>query len=152
MPGYHNHYKDKSFSRGGFSTGQTEQHLKELGEHVLAAAKAALKDGAELIVADAKSRCPVYEGHKKNGKVYMAADVTPGALKDSIKAEPDSNGTVYNISANAKSADGSLYYGQIVEFSPRVNRPFLYPAFEAKKQEVADGITKAIREAIRRGR
>lgn len=151
MPGYHNHYRDKGFSRGSVSTGQAESHLRELGEHVLAAAKAALKDGAEQVVAEAKSRCPVYEGHKKNGKVYMAADVTPGALKDSIKAKPNGKGTIYTISADAKSADGFLY-GQIVEFSPRVNRPFLYPALEAKKKEVADGITKAIREAIRRGR
>lgn len=150
MPGRHNHYKDKGFSRGSVSTGQAESHLRELGEHVLAAAKTALKDGAELVVAEAKSRCPVYKGHKKNDRVYMA-NVTPGALKDSIKAKPNSKCTIYTISADAKSADGFLY-GQIVEFSPRVNRPFLYPALEAKKKEVADGITKAIRDAIRKGR
>ena len=146
-----NHYRDKSFSRGGISTGQVESHLKELGEHVLEAAKAALKEGADSVVAEAKSHCPVYEGHKKNGKVYMAAGVKPGALRDSIKAEPNSRGTVYQISADAKSSDGFLY-GQILEFSPRVNRPFLYPALEAKKKDVVDGIAGAIREAIRRGR
>lgn len=146
-----NHYRDKSFSRGGISTGQVESHLKELGEHVLEAAKAALKEGVDSVVAEAKSRCPVYEGHKKNGKVYMAAGVKPGALRDSIKAEPNNRGTVYQISADAKSSDGFLY-GQILEFSPRVNRPFLYPALEAKKKDVVDGIAGAIREAIRRGR
>ena len=146
-----NHYRDKGFSRGGISTGQVEQHLKEIGEHVLEAAKAALKQGADEVVAEAKNRCPVYEGHKHNGKTYMAAGVTPGALRDSIKAEPNKNGTVYQVSADAKSSDGFLY-GQILEFSPRVNRPFLYPALEAKKKDVVDGIAGAIREAIRRGR
>ena len=143
-----NNYRAKSFSRGNMSTTQTEQALKELGNHVLEAAKDALKKGADSVVRDAKSRCPVYEGHKKNGRVYMSKDVTPGALKDSIKAEPNAKGTVYKISANAKSKDGYLY-GQILEFSPRVNRPFLYPAMEANRDSVRRSITEAVRNAAR---
>ena len=141
----------KTFTRGGMTTGAVEQHLRELGEHVLQAAKAALKEGAEMVVKDAKSRCPVYEGHKKkNGQVYHWAGAKPGALRDSIQAEPNSKGTVYAISANAKSEDGYLY-GQILEFSPRVNRPFLYPALDANRQAVSDMIQDAIKNAIRRG-
>lgn len=135
------HYRDKSFSRGGISTGQTEQHLKELGEHVLQAAKDALKAGVNAVVEDAKSRCPV----------------KTGALRDSIKAEPNKNKTVYQISADAKSAPtkehpNGYLYGQIVEFSPSCAHPFLYPALEANRKKVADDILTAIREAIRRGR
>ena len=141
----------KSFSRGGMTTGATERHLKELGDHVLTAAKEALKTCAEEVARDAKSRCPVYEGHKKkNGQVYHWAGAKPGALRDSIQAEPNSKGTVYAISANAKSEDGYLY-GQILEFSPRVNRPFLYPALDANRQAVSDMIQDAIKNAIRRG-
>lgn len=141
----------KTFSRGGMSTGVVEKHLLELGDHVLAAAKEALKKGADEVAEDAKSRCPVYEGHKKeNGQVYHWAGATPGALRDSIKAEPNSRGTVYQISANAKNSKGYLY-GQIVEFSPRVNRPFLYPALDAKRQDVATAIIEAVHNAIRRG-
>lgn len=141
----------KTFTRGGMTTGAVEQHLRELGEHVLQAAKAALKEGADMVVKDAKSRCPVYEGHKKeNGQVYHWAGAKPGALRDSIQAEPNSKGTVYAISANAKSEDGYLY-GQILEFSPKVNRPFLYPALDANKQAVSDMIQDAIKNAIRRG-
>ncbi len=149
--GYHNHYKDRSFTRGDIRSGKTDEVLKELGQHVLEAAKAALKQGAEEIVADAKSRCPVYKGHQHNGRTYMAANVKPGALRDSIKAEPNKAGTVYKISADAKSDDGFLY-GQIVEFSPRVNRPFLYPALEAKRDMIKTNIETAIKQAIRRGR
>ena len=142
----------KTFTRGGMTTGAVEQHLKELGDHVLEAAKKALKEGAEMVVQDAKSRCPVYEGHKKkNGQVYHWAGAKPGALRDSIQAEPNSKGTVYAISANAKSEDGYLY-GQIIEFSPgENNRPFLYPALDANRQAVSDMIQDAIKNAIRRG-
>lgn len=33
-----------------------------MGEEVLQAAKAALEKGAEEVVAESKSRCPVYKG------------------------------------------------------------------------------------------
>lgn len=140
----------KTFSRGGMTTGAVEQHLKELGEHVLEAAKKALKEGADMVVKDAKSRCPAYEGHKKeNGQVYHWARAKPGALRDSIQAEPNSKGTVYAISANAKNDAGYLY-GQVLEFSPGINRPFLYPALEANKKAVTEAIAEAIRNAIKR--
>lgn len=146
-----NNYKATEFKRGYISSRQTEQDLKELGEHVVAAAKAALKKEAEAIVAEAKTRCPVYEGHKRNGKVYMQAGVKPGALRDSIIAEPKDDETVYQISANAKTEDGFLY-GQIVEFSPARGHPFLYPTFDAKKDEARKNIVDAIKSAVRRGR
>lgn len=148
--GKHNHYRDKGFSRGRVSAGgaeQVEQDLRELGEHVLEAAKKALETGVNEVVADAKSRCPEYQGHKKGDRVYMMRGVAPGALRDSIKATPNSQRTVYKISADAKS-EGGFLYGQIVEFSPRVNKPFLYPALDAKKQSVADGIYEAVKSAM----
>ena len=140
----------KTFSRGGISTGATEQHLKELGEHVLTAAKAALKTCAEKVAEDAKSRCPVYEGHKKGGMVYHWQGAASGALRDSIKAEPNKRGTVYEISANAKNGNGYLY-GQIIEFSPKINRPFLYPALDANRDKVRESIAAGIRAAIKGG-
>ena len=55
-----NHYNDRNFSRGHImSTSQTMAALREMGEHVVDAAKDALKQGADMVVADAKSRCPV---------------------------------------------------------------------------------------------
>ena len=141
----------KTFTRGGMTTGATERHLKELGDHVLTAAKEALKTCAEEVARDAKSRCPVYEGHKKgNGQVYHWQGAASGALRDSIKAEPNKSGTVYQISANAKNGKGYLY-GQIIEFSPKINRPFLYPALDANRDKVRESIAAAIRAAIKGG-
>lgn len=140
--GRRNHYRDLGFSRGrmtGQSTSKTIAALREIGEHVFEAAKAELKKGADIVVADAKSRCPV-----KTGK-----------LRDSIMAKSNKDGSVYWLSANAsvesrKSPSGRFYYGAIVEFSPKINKPFFYPAMDAHRQEIYDNISAAISKAAKR--
>lgn len=145
--GYHNHYKDTGFARGAITshrlnTAKALAELRELGEHVVAAAKAELKRGAEKVVADAKARCPV----------------KTGALRNSIRAEPNKDATVYQIVADASvptnhpdSPDGRFYYGAVVEFSPKINKPFLYPAMDANRQQIRDNIDAAITNAARSG-
>lgn len=143
MASRRNHYNDIGFARGritGSSTHRTIAALREIGEHVVTAAKQALKEGADAIVADAKSRCPV----------------NTGRLKDSIRAIPNRDGSVYQIVADAsvestKSQSGRFYYGAVVEFSPKINRPFLYPAMDAHQQEIRDNISTAISRAVRSG-
>lgn len=128
-------YRD--FSRGvsaPIGLQQTLRELREIGEHVVTAAKDALKVGADEVVADAKSRCPVKSGN----------------LRDSIKAEPKNDGAAYEISANADN--NGFCYGQIVEFSPKINKPFLYPALEANYGRVMSNIRAAINNAARTGR
>ena len=141
MPGRSKHYKDKGFSRGYMSTGKTTQELKNLGADVLKAAKDALAVGADEVMQEAKGRCPVYEGRD--------ARAVKGALRDSIHLKKQKNGTAYKISADARARDG-LYYGQIVEFSPKINHPFLYPALDAHKDAIKTSIVEAIKAACRR--
>ena len=79
--GTRNHYRDLGFARGrmtGMSTAKTIAELREMGEHVVEAAKAELKKGVDVVVADAKQRCPV----------------RTGALRDSIKAVATKDGPV----------------------------------------------------------
>ena len=119
-----------------------EKILSELGVEATAAAKEALAAGADDVVAEAKNRCPVYAGTYKR--------VVKGALRDSIHKRPRKrDGSVWRIVADAESQDGVLY-GVLVEFSPRINRPFLYPAFDAKKDSIRSAIVDAVRSAIRR--
>ena len=128
---------ERNFERGeltGMSTFRTLEALREMGEHVVNNAKAALAEGVELVVADAKSRCPV-----KTGK-----------LRDSTKATPKQGGAVYVLSANARD-DNGIAYGQFVEWSPKINRPFLYPAMDDNYDIVVDKIKNAIKDAIDRG-
>lgn len=137
MSGRRSHYRDSGFSRhlDNLGTAETLRQLREIGEHVVNAAKEALKEGADEIVADAKSRCPVRTGR----------------LRNSIKATPNRSATAYQISANAQSDDG-FYYGQIVEFSPKPEfTPFLYPALEANIGRIYGNIRVAINHAIQMG-
>lgn len=126
--------RDISFERGSVrGIDDAVRRLRELGEHVLTAAKQALKEGADMVVNDAKSRCPV----------------RTGALKNSIKAESLEYGAAYEISADAKNQN-NVAYGQFVEFSPN-GHPFLYPALDANVDTIKEDVKRAIQGAIRRG-
>ena len=134
----HNHYNDRGFARGDISPAKAVARIRAMGEKVLAAAKEEVKKGAEIVVADAKSRCPVKTGR----------------LRESIRAVPNKDGSVYWIVADAsvespKSPTGRFYYGANVEFSPKINKPFMYPALEAHRQEIEDNIDAAISRAAR---
>ena len=118
-----------------------EEILKELGENATKAAKSALAEGAELVTQEAKNRCPVYKGNDRR--------VVKGALRDSIHAVKLKGGAKYRIVADAVSHDG-IFYGKLVEFSPKINKPFMYPAMDARRDEVRNKIIEAVREAVRR--
>lgn len=119
----------------------SEEILRELGEAATAAAKSALADGADIVVQEAKNRCPVYKGNDSR--------VVKGALWDSIHAVKQKGGARYKIVADAKSHDG-IFYGKLVEFSPAINKPFMYPAMDARRDEVRSIIIDAVREAVRK--
>lgn len=123
--------RNGNFTRGYQSTRRTLQQLHELGENVIIAAKTALKEGAGLIVDDARSRVPV----------------ATGKLKISIGAISKRDGAEYNISADAKNEYG-IPYSQFVEFDPRINKPFLYPSLETNAGTVRRKIIDSIRNAI----
>ena len=90
---------------------------------------------------EAKERCPIYDGDDPR--------VVKGALRDSIHTVKEKGGKEYKIIADAQAQDG-LYYGKIVEFSPKINKPFMYPAMDAKREVVKKKIVDAVREAIRK--
>lgn len=106
--------------------------LQEQGEHVVEAAKAALKEGADAVAADAKTR----------------VRVDTGALRDSIMVVDVRDGTAYEIQANASKK--GIAYGQFEEFAPW-GHPFLIPAFEANRASIIDKIKQAINNAVARG-
>ena len=119
----------------------SEDILKELGENATEAAKSALAEGADLVMKEAKERCPVYTGNDRR--------VVKGALKESIHAVKQKGGAKYKIIADAVSHDG-IFYGKLVEFSPAINKPFMYPALDAQRETVKKLIVEAVREAVRK--
>ena len=115
------------------------QALRKKSEKAVKAAKEALRIGVSEIAADAINRCPV----------------DTGTLQSSIKFQPFMHGAGYLFSASATVAEnamrraanagetdllvlsgiksslgkrGNLNYAPFVEFDPRINKPFMYPA------------------------
>lgn len=126
---------DREFQRG--YRGAVRPYLnmlREKGEHVVAAAKNALKEGVDQVVADAKTR----------------VRVDTGRLKESIKAVDVENGAAYEVQANARNPKDQIVYGQFEEFAPW-GHPFLMPALEAHADAIRSNIRQAVEEAIQRG-
>lgn len=107
--------------------------LKLISEKVSEKTKEALKESAELLVNEAKSRCPVDSGR----------------LRDSIHAEKKKSGTKYQVVADAKDDQGR-YYGRIVEYSPKINRPFLYPSMDALKDTIKEKLINAVKDGLKK--
>lgn len=108
-----------------------KQLFSQLSEKIINDVKKELSKGADKIATDAKSRCPVKSGN----------------LRDSIHAESKNDGLRFNIVADAKSKSGGIYYGRIVEFSPKINKPYLIPAAEANKKAILENIANVIEKA-----
>ena len=112
-------------------------NLKEIlemyGERAADALRQQMEAEAEAIVQDMKSRAPV-----KTGK-----------LRDSIHWKWNKNKTVITIMADAANGKG-FKYGRIVEFSPKINRPFFYPALDAHKDEYHQKLADTWRNEARK--
>ena len=107
--------------------------FQDIGEKATKAAKDALSDGADMVVENAKSRCPV----------------RTGALKESIHKVVLRGGTKIKVVADATNDDG-IPYGRFVEFSPKINEPFLYPALDAVRNTIRENVAKAVQESLKR--
>jgi HK97 gp10 family phage protein len=107
------------------------RQLEELyGPKAKSAASKELRKIAGEIAEDARKRCP-----KRTGKLAASIHV-------------EQKGTKLRIVADAKAKDGT-YYGRLVEFSPKIAHPFLYPAYDAHKDSIKERIARSIREALR---
>ena len=107
--------------------------FQDIGEKATRAAKDALSHGADMVVNDAKSRCPV----------------RTGALKESIHKVVLRGGTKIKVVADTTN-DNGVPYGRFVEFSPKINEPFLYPALDAARSTIRENIAKAVQESLKR--
>ena len=107
--------------------------LDQYGERAARAAREALKENAAELVNEAKERVPVMTGK----------------LRASIHAEETRGGDRIKVTADAKDAKGTPY-AAIVEYSPAINRPFLYPAFYALRSEMIERVKEKLRLELRR--
>ena len=119
------------FNYANYLAGQMENVLKVYGERVADAAKEALADNAEELCQTVKSKCPVRTGRLLNS-------IHVSRLKD---------GAVYKVIADAQGDDGTPY-ARIVEFSPKIAKPFMYPSMDEKRDRFKQNVKTKIREAI----
>jgi len=110
------------------------QIADEFGEDVKNAGDAELVKGAEKIKETAKSLCPSLTGK----------------LKESIHVETKKSKKGANIKVVADAKNNGFPYGRIVEFSPKIHRPFMLPAKDEHESEIRENALDAIRQAIRR--
>lgn len=104
-----------------------------MGNRAASAARQALQKGADGVVQDAKSRCPV----------------RTGKLRESIHQERKNGSQLIKIVADAKD-EYDFFYGRLVEFSPKINRPFLYPALDAARDSIKESVIQAVREGLKK--
>ena len=108
---------------------QIVSRLRQRGRHIEQSAKIALRESVNEIVRQAKSLVPVDTGN----------------LQRSIRPIEENDGASFKIVADATNEQGKQY-GRIVEFDPRINKPYLYPAIDVEK----DNLNRRIAAHVRR--
>ena len=112
-----------------------ESILESYGEEAVNAIRAEMEVMAEKIVQDMKARVPV----------------DSGALRDSIHWTWNKKKTAIRIVADAKNKKNGVPYARNVEFSPKINKPFFYPALDAHRDEYHEGLVRALKKAVEKG-
>lgn len=102
--------------------------LRTYGERAAQAARQALEENAEIVMEEARRRCPV----------------DSGKLRDSIHSEKKGANKIRII---ADAENNGYHYARIVEYSPR-GKPFLRPALESKREEIKQNMIEKIRAAL----
>ncbi len=134
---------------------EMEQVLRQLPAQIAKKTlTAALRAAAEPILDEARRRAPVGTESKgrvrlrtsRRGKVSIA---NYGKLKPSLRIATVPAGKTPH-SATVVVTVGKAFWGMFVEFGTRfmAARPFLRPAFEAKKMEALNRLGKALGERI----
>jgi HK97 gp10 family phage protein len=122
---------------------------KELQGKVLTAA---LRDGARIVINDAKVRAPkATEPHfvGKGKELVQPGNIARNIMVRKVK-DTDNTATV-SVGIRAKGKAGkNAFYWRFLEFGTKFisARPFMRPAFESKKHEVAEAIKTALRKRI----
>lgn len=104
--------------------------LESYGEAVRGELTNALEESAKEIAEVARDNCPVQTG----------------ALRDSIHVEKKGD-LVFYVVADAEN-DG-YHFARIVEFSPKTNTPFMFPAAQQCKAAHRERLIDAIRKGAK---
>ena len=118
--------------------------LELYGEKASLAAQQAIKENGEIVAQAARDLAPIETGFY-GGRQHKLKH--PKRLKESIHVEEKSKDKIWVV-ADAADDKGTCY-ARIIEYAP-YGKPFMMPAYEAKKIEMINHAKDVIRAAIKK--
>ena len=131
--------------------------LKEADERVRQAAANALNEASDEVIKQVKANMAAQGIREDTGKLrgsVKANKATTKSLNVVIKSEVFKPAPRRAGWRNPKMRGRYKYgvpYGRIIEFSPRIKKPFFYKAWYEKRKQVKSQVIKAIEGAWSNG-
>lgn len=134
-----------------------QKYLKNADERVRKAAADALNKAADELQQQVKSNMAAQGIQQKTGKLIGSIEATIATAKkpvaivmSEVYAPAPKQPGKENPAMKGRYKNG-VPYGRIIEFSPRINRPFFYTAWYKKRRQIKENVIKAIGEAWAKG-
>ena len=128
---------------------ELDNKLQRLGSKVVKKhLTKALRAGAKLILADARSRVPVLSGKLKRSLAVRIGKKRRGVHEKTITVRPDSKKEPDLVTFGK---DGKRYfYPAAVEYGTRKRKakPFMRPAFDSQKQKAVKAIMAQLLKGV----
>lgn len=127
--------------------------LKNADERVRQAAADALNEAAEKLQQDIKNNMAAQGIRQRTGRLIgsvKANTATAKRLNVKITSEVFAKAPKRPGSRNPRMRSRYKYgvpYGRIIEFSPRINKPFFYTAWYKNRQAIKEQVMEAIGDA-----
>ena len=131
--------------------------LKDADERVRQAAADALNEAAAELVAQIKENMNAQNITERTGKLRASIKYNEATAKRPnvlLKSEVFAPAPRRPGSRNPRMRGRYKYgtpYGRILEFSPRINKPFFYNAWYKRRREIKETVLKKITEAWSNG-
>ena len=118
----------------------------------------AVRKGAEYVNSESKSlkdaalKNMQEQGIKsRTGNLVKHMQVEPIVLSKITPKTKKAAAIVLNDATATNKKGEEIAYGRIIEFSPRINKPFFYTEFYNRRAKIRENLEKIIREAWVKG-
>ena len=131
--------------------------LKDADERVREACVKALNDASKELETQIKNNMTAQGIQNRTGKLRGSVTSTTATTNKPtviVKSEvyaplPKNQGKNRRLwgKGNIRYSGKGVPYGRIIEFSPRISKPFFYPAWYKSKKQIKEDIIEAIGKA-----
>jgi hypothetical protein len=138
-----------------------QRFLKDADERVRQACADALNNASKELEKQIQANMSAQGIHNRTGRLrgsiksnLATANKPVVVIKSEVYAQlpkkPNKNRRLWG-KGNIKYSGRGVPYGRIIEFSPRINKPFFYPAWYKYKKQIREYIIRTIGEAWNNG-